>query len=100
MVRRRRTVCLYLSINFSKETVRTYLGSVSLYARWFEHEGVSLSQATAQDLERWFSHAIQRKARSTVVNQMLSVRYFYRWLKQRGERTDDPTAAIPASCPR
>lgn len=73
------------------------MSAVSLYACWCAREHTPLTQATAQDLARWFSVTVQRKARNTAVNQMLSVRNFCRWLIRRGFRTDDPTSAIPST---
>ena len=91
---------LHLTVNFSKDTVRTYLSSVSGYAQWCDREGIALYLATNQDVGRWFALAVQRKKRSTAVNQMLALRHFYRWLKGLGVRIDDPTSTISATRPK
>lgn len=91
---------LYLTVNFGKETPRTYYSTADLYSRWCDQHNVCPITATSQEVAEWFAWELRHHARSTAVTRMLALRNFYHWLKDQGQRTDNPTAGIRAWRPK
>lgn len=86
---------LWLESGLSKNTVEAYQRDLMAFATWLEHDEVSLSAATREDILRYQGVRIQesRKARSEA-RLLSSLRRFYRYLCREEIRESDPTTQI------
>lgn len=79
----------------SDHTLAAYRRDLQALTRWLEQQDVTLEAAGTADLLGFVSTRMQAGARPKSVTRALSsMRRFYRYLVQQGEREDDPSAGI------
>ena len=79
----------------SRATVQTHVSNVAFYAAWCVNHQAPIISASRSHLDRYIEDQLERVARGTAMNRLLSCRSFYRYLCASRRRTTDPTEQIP-----
>jgi integrase/recombinase XerD len=86
---------LWLTDGLSQATLVSYRQDMERLLRWLAREGVAVTAVDRPALERYLAAQYVERARPASVRRRLStLRRFFRWLVETGQRTDDPSAQI------
>ena len=86
---------LWLTDGLSQATLASYRQDMERLLRWLAREGLAVSTVGRPALERYLAAQYAERARPASVRRRLStVRRFFRWLVETGQRADDPSAQI------
>ncbi len=82
----------------SPQTVRAYLSDLRAFVDWCEHETLYAPEAITRRELRWYLAFLTERGdeRSSTVRRVASLRGYFRWLVERGDLSDDPSAGLSA----
>ena len=85
---------LWLEDGLSKNTLAAYRRDLSLFAKWLEKSGNTLTKATETDILQYFSER-HEGSKATSANRRLTVfKRYYRWALREHIATVDPTLKL------
>ncbi|MFN3629689.1 MAG: site-specific tyrosine recombinase XerD [Casimicrobiaceae bacterium] len=86
---------LWLTDGLSQATLASYRQDLERFLRWLARESLDISKVDRPTLERYLAAQYAERARPASVRRRLStLRRFFRWLAETGQRADDPSAQI------
>ena len=90
---------LWLADGLARNTLESYRRDVAGFAAWLgESNGKSLAEAAPADLQRHLAWQVEvRRAKPRTTGRLVSsLKRFYRFARDEGLRTDDPTGDLEA----
>jgi integrase/recombinase XerD len=88
---------LWLQDGLAPASLAAYRRDLTAWAAWLHARGRALPTADASDIETWLAAQLREQAKATSIARRLSaLKRFYRLQRERGARTDDPSARIHA----
>lgn len=89
---------LWLEDGLSKNTLSAYRQDLQDLAIWLRsHGSVALSQASREQISRYFSERFASIRSSTANRRLSSMRRYYGWLMLQGRRDDDPCLLLKSA---
>ncbi|MBS0321977.1 MAG: site-specific tyrosine recombinase XerD [Proteobacteria bacterium] len=88
---------VWLQDGLAAATLAAYRRDLTAWAEWLAAHGGSLPDARSSDVDDWLATQFRAKAKATSIARRLSaLKRFYRMQRERGARSDDPTARARA----
>jgi integrase/recombinase XerD len=89
---------LWLEDGLSKNTLSAYRQDLQDLAIWLRaHGSTALSQASREQISRYFSERFATIRASTANRRLSSMRRYYGWLMLQGRRDDDPCLLLKSA---
>src|SRR5688572_30279263 len=82
------------SCGLSDETCRTYLGNCATFWRWCADRETDARLVDRRTVRAWIAERLDQVSTSRAHNDISGLRYFFRWAKEDGLRSDDPCEGI------